>query len=63
MAVFTTEHTARKAHKCSTCLHTIKPGQRYQVDVVTPHDLDIGNTRWWRLRSHLTYKECENASE
>jgi hypothetical protein len=58
MAVFTTERTARKAHTCSTCLRQIKPGQRHQVHVATPNDIDLGNTRWRRLRSHLTYGDC-----
>jgi hypothetical protein len=63
MAVFTTEHTARKRHKCTTCLRPIMPGQRYHAHVATPRDPELGNTRWYRLRSHLTDKDCETASE
>lgn len=59
MTVFTTEHVARKQHVCSDCRGPIKPGQRYKVHVATPRDPELGNTRWWRIRSHLTNKECE----
>ena len=58
MAVFTTEHTARKQHTCALCRCPIKPGARYSMQVVTPHE-ELGNTRWVRVRAHLTYKECE----
>jgi hypothetical protein len=38
MAVFTTEHTARKQHACALCRNPIKPGTRYSMQVVTPRD-------------------------
>lgn len=60
MAVFETEHTARKQHSCALCLHPIKAGQRYAMQVVTPNDPETENTRWVRTRAHLTYDECEN---
>lgn len=59
MALFTTEHTARKQHTCVLCLQPINPGARYSMQVTTPRDPEAGNTRWVRLRAHLTYKECE----
>jgi hypothetical protein len=63
MAVFETEHTARKAHACCLCTRPIKPGARYSMQVMTPRDPEMENTRWIRLRAHITYRECENASE
>lgn len=61
MVVFTTEHAARKTHTCVLCLLPIKPGARYSMQVVTPRDPETENTRWVRVRAHLTYKECEQA--
>jgi hypothetical protein len=63
MAVFTVEHTARKPHTCSRCLCPIRPGQRYERARITPRHDDYDNPRWLRYDSHLTYKDCENASE
>jgi hypothetical protein len=59
MAVIATEHTARKEHVCVLCLEPIKPGARYSMQVITPGDPETENTRWLRVRAHLTYKECE----
>jgi hypothetical protein len=58
MAVFTTEHVARKTHRCSRCDGQIKPGQKYTAYTITPNS-DLGNTRWVRGRDHLTTKDCE----
>jgi hypothetical protein len=53
MAVFTTAHVARKAHKCSRCLRQIKAGEKYVAYAITPNDPDIGNKGWLRGREHL----------
>lgn len=52
MAVFTTEHTARKQHPCERCGGQIKPGQRYHSSAITPKDPDMGDAdgkRWGRM--------------
>jgi hypothetical protein len=61
VAVFATEHTARKRHICDLCRYPIKPGTRYSMQVVTPRDPELDNTRWLRARAHLTFKECEQS--
>jgi hypothetical protein len=50
MALFTTEHTARKAHECGLCGGPIESGQRYTMQVVSPGDVEVDNTRWMRTR-------------
>lgn len=57
MAVFTTEHAARKQHRCNRCDGRIKPGQRYEAYAITPNS-DLGNKRWLRGRQHLTTRDC-----
>jgi hypothetical protein len=64
MAVFTTERTARKQYECERCRSHIKPGQAYASSSITPNDPEMGDAdgkRWGRIRSHLTYKDCENS--
>lgn len=65
MAVFTSEHTARKRHRCGRCQRPIKPGQRYAAYAITPNDTDFGNAKWLRGREHLNQTDCytEDTSE
>ena len=58
MAVFTTERTARKAHKCSDCGKPIRPGECYRHTVITPGG-EFGYEGWSRLASHLSYVDCD----
>lgn len=53
MAVITTQHTARKAHGCGLCDDEIRPGERYTMQVVSPGDPELDNSRWMRIRAHL----------
>ncbi len=58
MAVFTTEHTARKTHRCGSCCKPIKPGQRYKRHAITPGS-DLGNDGWWTVTNHADPADCD----
>lgn len=49
----TSWHKARLAHECSNCGHSIRPGERYRIDIVLGYDWD-GIMRW---------KECAKCAE
>ncbi|MGC4769222.1 hypothetical protein ACLQ25_09605 [Micromonospora sp. DT44] len=54
MAEIRTVRTARKTHRCENesraCHRVIRPGDRYVLASLPPNS-DLGNDRWWNLRS------------
>lgn len=61
MAMFSTVHTARKAHECFNCGGQIRPGERYELLTAPPRDPELNNDNWWRSRAHLAcYGEDPN---
>lgn len=55
--IHTQTRTARKTHHCSRCQTPIRPGERHNAHTAFPHDNDLGNTGFWRLR------ECADCAE
>jgi hypothetical protein len=52
-AVFTSQRTARKSHRCELCDDLIKPGEPYMMQVAAPGHPELDNARWLRSRFHL----------
>jgi hypothetical protein len=50
--------TCRKERPCSGCDMPIRPGQRYVLTAIPPHDPDYENPRWLRYAHHYPGTEC-----